>query len=46
VSAFKASVAEVSLEKNSKNNIVVGSSGRVKDLGIDNKITGLTRVKD
>ncbi len=46
VSAFKASIAEVSLEKNSKNNIVVGSSGRVKDLGIDNKITGLTRVAD
>jgi hypothetical protein len=46
VSAFKASVAEVSLLKDSKNNIVVGSSGRVKDLGIDNQITGLTRVTD
>jgi hypothetical protein len=46
VSAFKASVAEVSLEKNSKNNIVIGSSGRAKDLGIDNKIAGLTRVTD
>ena len=46
VSAFKASVAEVSLGKDSKNNIVVGSSGRIKDLGIDNQITGLTRVTD
>jgi hypothetical protein len=46
VSGFKATVAEVSLDKDSKNNIVVGSSGKVKDLGIDNQITGLTRVTD
>ena len=46
VSSFKASVAEISLEKDSKNNIVVGSKGRAKDLGVDNKIKGLTRVKD
>jgi hypothetical protein len=46
LSAFKASVAEVILEKDSKNNIVVGSSGKVKDLGIDNQITGLTRVPE
>jgi hypothetical protein len=45
-SAFKASIAEVSLEKDSKNNIVIGSVGRVKDLGIGNQITGLTRVTD
>jgi len=46
VSAFKASVAEVSLLKGSKNNIVVGSGGKVKDLGIDNQIKGLTRVTE
>ena len=46
LSLFKASVAEVILDKDSKNNIVEGSSGRVKDLGIDNQITGLTRVTD
>ena len=46
VSSFKASLAEISLEKDSKNNIVVGSKGRAKDLGVDNKIKGLTRVKD
>jgi hypothetical protein len=34
---YKASVAEVRLEKDSKNNFVVGSSGWVKDLGIDNQ---------
>lgn len=46
LNAFKALVAEVILDKDSKNNIVVGSSGRVKDLGIDNQITGLTRVTE
>jgi hypothetical protein len=46
VSAFKASVAEVSLFKDSKNNIVVGSGGKAKDLGIDNQIKGLTRVTE
>jgi hypothetical protein len=46
VSAFKASVAEVSLLKDSKNNIVVGNSGKAKDLGIDNQIKGLTRVTE
>jgi hypothetical protein len=46
VSAFKASDAEVSLLKDSKNNIVVGSSGKAKDLGIDNQIKGLTRVTE
>jgi hypothetical protein len=46
VSAFKASVAEVSLLKDSKNNIVVGSSGKAKDLGIDNQIKGLTRITE
>ena len=46
VSAFKASVAEVSLLKDSKNNIVVGSGGKAKDLGIDNQIKGLTRITE
>jgi hypothetical protein len=46
VSAFKASVAEVSLLKDSKNNIVVGSGGRAKDLGIENQIKGLTRLTE
>jgi hypothetical protein len=46
VSAFRPSVAEVSLLKDSKNNTVVGSSGKVKDLGIDNQIKGLTRVTE
>lgn len=46
LSAFKASVTEVILDKDSKNNIVVGSSGRVKDLGMDNQIMGLTRVTE
>ncbi len=46
VNAFRASDAEVSLLKDSKNNIVVGSSGKAKDLGIDNQIKGLTRVTE
>ncbi len=46
VSAFKASVAEISLLKDSKNNIVVGNSGKAKDLGIDNQIKGLTRITE
>jgi hypothetical protein len=46
VSSFKASIAEVSLLKGSKNNIVAGSGGKVKDLGIDNQIKGLTRVTE
>ena len=46
LSAFKASVAEVSLLKDSKNNIVVGSGGKAKDLGIDNQIKGLTRITE
>jgi hypothetical protein len=46
LSTFKASVAEVCLLKDSKNNAVVGSSGRVKDLGIDNQIKGLTRITE
>ena len=46
VSSFKASVAEVSLLKDSKNNTVVGSGGKAKDLGIDNQIKGLTRVSE
>jgi len=46
VNAFKASVAEVSLGKDSKNNIVVGSSGKAKDLGMDNQIKGLTRITE
>jgi hypothetical protein len=46
MSAFKASVAEVSLLQDSKNNIVVGSSGRAKDLGMDNQIKGLTRITE
>jgi len=46
LNAFKASVTEVILDKDSKNNIVRGSSGKVKDLGIDNQIMGLTRVTE
>jgi hypothetical protein len=46
VSAFRPSVAEVSLLKDSKNNTVVGSSGKAKDLGIDNQIKGMTRVTE
>jgi len=46
VSAFKASVAEVSLLTDSKNNTVMGSGGKAKDLGIDNQIKGLTRVTE
>jgi len=46
MSAFKASVAEVSLLKDSKNNTVMGSGGKAKDLGIDNQIKGLTRVTE
>jgi hypothetical protein len=46
VSSFKASVAEVSLLKDSKNNTVAGSGGKAKDLGIDNQIKGLTRVTE
>jgi len=46
VSSFRASLAEISLGKDSKNNTVVGISGRAKDLGIDNQIKGLTRVRD
>ena len=46
VNGFKASIAEVSLGKESRNNIVVGSSGKAKDLGIDNQIKGLTRITE
>jgi len=46
LSAFKASVTEVILDKDSKNNIVRGSAGKVKDLGTDNQIMGLTRVTE
>jgi hypothetical protein len=46
LNAFKASVIEVILDKDSQNNIVRGSSGKVKDLGIDNQIMGLTRVTE
>lgn len=46
LNAFKASVIEVILDKDSQNNIVRGSSGKVKDLGIDNQIVGLTRVTE
>jgi hypothetical protein len=46
VSAFKASVAEVNLLKDSKNNLVVGSGGKAKDLGVDNQIKGLTRITE
>jgi len=46
LNAFKASVIEVILDKDSKNNVVRGSSGKVKDLGIDNQIMGLTRVTE
>ncbi len=46
LNAFKASVTEVIFDKDSKNNIVVGSSGKAKDLGIDNQIKGLTRVTE
>jgi hypothetical protein len=46
LSAFNASEAEVILGKDSKNNVVMGSSGKGKDLGMDNQITGLTRVTE
>ena len=46
LNAFKASVTEVIHDKDSKNNIVRGSSGKVKDLGMDNQIMGLTRVTE
>ena len=46
LNAFKASVAEVILDKDSKNNVVRGNSGKVKDLGIDNQIMGLSRVTE
>lgn len=46
LSAFKAREAEVIFAKDSRNNLVEGSSGKVKDLGMDNQITGLTRVTE
>jgi hypothetical protein len=39
--AFKASVADVSLDKGANNNVVFGTSGTIKDLGSGNQITGL-----
>jgi hypothetical protein len=46
LSAFKAEKAEIIFEKDSKNNFVVGSSGKAKDLGVDNQIKGLTRITE
>ncbi len=46
VTTFKASVTHVYLGKNSKDNIVAGSSGTAKDLGIDNQIDGLIQIAD
>jgi hypothetical protein len=36
IGSFKASVADISLEQDSKGNVVIGSSGKAKDLGTDN----------
>jgi hypothetical protein len=46
LSAFRASEAEVVLAKDSKNNVLVGSGGKAKDLGMDNQITGLARITE
>ena len=46
LSAFKAGEAEVIFAKDSRNNLVEGSSGKAKDLGTDNQIKGLTRVTE
>lgn len=43
-SQFKASVCDVAFEKDSKNNMVCGSSGTVVDQGSGNQIEGLRSV--
>jgi hypothetical protein len=43
-SQFKASRCDVALEKDSKNNVVCGSSGTVVDQGAGNQIEGLKSV--
>jgi hypothetical protein len=43
-SQFKASVCDVTFEKDSKNNLVSGSSGTVVDQGSGNQIEGLKSV--
>jgi hypothetical protein len=41
---FKASVADVIFEKGGNNNLIIGSSGTVSDLGSGNQIEGLKPV--
>jgi hypothetical protein len=43
-SQFKASRCDVAFEKDSKNNVVCGSSGTVVDEGSGNQIEGLKSV--
>ena len=44
LSQFKASVVDVALDKGANNNILLGSSGTVLDLGTGNQTTGLKPV--
>ena len=41
ISHFDASMADVFLDVHTRNNVLVGHSGTVKDLGMNNRITGV-----
>jgi hypothetical protein len=41
---FKATVVEVMVEKGANDNLIVGTSGTVSDLGTGNEIRGLKRL--
>jgi hypothetical protein len=43
-SQFKASLCDVALVKDSKNNVVCGSSGTIVDQGLGNQVIGLKSV--
>lgn len=43
ISGFQSTIADVFFDINSMNNVLVGNSGSVIDLGIGNQITGFTK---